>query len=208
MSPARKIGFALGWVVTAFFFALGVMLWLAGARMNREFWDAEKAVLASFPIDLSVPGTYEGPFTYTYNYAHTGWVYIEVAPGPAEPNILEGLRLAADVVDTRGGVEEGEVYSSEDMQWQRSRHPDSLKVSRVRPYAVVAERLRVRVLEPAPRLAGKTQRLFVRYELCGLERMPMVFTRVLSLMSFATGLGSGMLMLWLHLRSRARHGAI
>jgi hypothetical protein len=187
----------IGWLAVA---GLGYGIYKCGQFAKREFAafrQAAAAEIASFPVDFSKTGTYRGRIDHSYAHGHRAWVYLEVNPGPAKESMIEGLRMTTDIVDDGGQVVKGREWRAQDIQQQRFRDENVLEVAYVSGEELTSGDFRINVLEPAPALAGVSQRVYAKYLLCGYEEVAdAIVARMIVLGSSVMALVIAVVLVW------------
>lgn len=163
----------VGWLVVA---GLCFGVFRIKQKMQPEidrFHAACKAELASFPVDFSKAGVYEGPLVHSYDRGHRARLYLDVSPSAGEANMVDGLCLRMDVTDASGEVVKGEDWkvAAEDKGRKFGLWGSEFQLDGLSFEQITTGQLRITVLEPARNLNGVPQRIHVGYVLCGLEEM-------------------------------------
>lgn len=176
MAPRRLTPWRItGAVVTLLLVAVTAKLWLDGARWKRDFdrWIIETPL--DIPVDLSHSGEYTAAFHQTCEVAHAQQLRLTVDPPTFDPGdpALATLHAEFTVVDTSGKVilrSPVVIQPAEPVIYEAP--PGELLLLReiMGPNGVHQVTLTVKTGVAA--LAGIPQRLIIRNELCGLERLP------------------------------------
>lgn len=167
LSVRRMVGAAVAVVLC------GISVWfvLEACQWKERIDRAELAEPARLKVDLSQAGMVESPFEETCLIPHGSVIRLAVAPAVADPRkLLEGLRGAIEII---GG--DGETFvelALRNPDGERLTETGEVVLAYFHPTELGRHTLRLRVDEPAADLAGHDQTIVVRYELCGLERLP------------------------------------
>ena len=168
-------GRLFGAAVAAALIAVTVYLAVESRWMYRVVEEAAAARPVSVPIDLSRPGKTTAPLKQTYGSSCHEALFLELLDGDAEERSpdepLEGLRGTVTITDQAGR----EVVSVP--------MPGGMSgtVADFTPMPVGEYELTIEVIQGAPALSGREQRLVGEYVMCGIDRMPAQFTAWLAI---------------------------
>ncbi|MBC7815432.1 MAG: hypothetical protein IAG10_00870 [Planctomycetaceae bacterium] len=211
---------AIGRIVGLLVAAAGVVAacqWAHDAtRMNAEFhqWFDDRPVDAA--VDLSQPGEFHTAFRQTCSSSHGEVLQLQVNP----PLQLDGnpeellCDLSGECVITSSDgkvVEKAKFDATRFHTWAMS--PD-IVLTGFAPFAKGEYVVNVRIDSGADFLAGKEQRLFARYQLCGLEQFPAFIAGAFSFAAGIVALISGVCVLpgllaqGIHAETDEDHGSL
>lgn len=179
---------AIGRIVGAVFalLAAGFAIYMAIASHHsyQEFHAMQVAEPAHFAADLSKAGVYEGPFHQTSRLAHGESIMLKL---PGEPrgelpdySVLKGLQIKGSIV-TAYGEEMAAFKSTPDPTESWSLPGEDIRLAMIPTIPVGQYTLRLHVINPAPALADKQQIVSAIYDICGLEELPALLSKVLAI---------------------------
>lgn len=161
-------------LVTAFVgISLMIFFYYHSVRGYDEFegWLEDRPM--QLAVDLSKPGEYTAPFRQTCGSAHATTVLLEVRPQITpclEPrDALESLRAQIVIKRKDGSVVETTEIDTTRIYADGDDLP--LVLTSLPSFATGEYTATVLVESGSPELAEKQQSLFVRYQLCGMERL-------------------------------------
>ncbi|MCE5280037.1 MAG: hypothetical protein ABFD92_10810 [Planctomycetaceae bacterium] len=171
---ARKIatGRIVGLVLAGVGLGFAIYLGSQARQMSAEFHQWLDARPMETGFDLSKPGEITVPFRQTCSSSHGEVLCLKCdLPEAAKQNteqLLKGLSGSVVIKDSQGnGIKGGEITAD------RSRYHDGeIILAAFAPFSKGEYTATIRIDSGAPALAGKTQTIYAKYELCGLEKMP------------------------------------
>lgn len=179
------LGRMIGLLLTALTLGIAVVTGYAGYRYNRAVHAWETARPLETEIDLSQPGAVTVPFEQTCSVSHGEGLFLDCDlrgdTGQVPENVLEGL--AGSLVITNAAGEEiarrslmdgeDDVRPNEPIVYRYLASGEIMLVN-LPTFAAGTYSATITVDQPAPALAGHRQTVYARYQLCGLEQMPVV----------------------------------
>ena len=179
---------SIGWFIAAGFalalIAAAVVLAVASWRLSEVVRKAEAACPVAVAVDFSRPAKTTAPLVQTFSDAHGQALCLELsrADGRDAPwaELTAGLGGTVTIADRAGR----EIVSTP------IRLDQPPMIASFTPMRVGEYRLTVDVLQGAPALAGRQQRLVGSYQLCGVERLP---SMIAGLLAAALGLPAAVL---------------
>lgn len=177
----RRIVMILG----IFFAMISIYAAFEWRRLSTNYEQALTAQPVNMPVDFSKPSRFTSPFLQTYGAAHGESLLLRIDSTDKSINItpplLDGLQgdlviMQADREILRQPlVPVFEVPSTD----------SAVRIADFPPFDVGEYQLAINVTSGASKLVGVSQTVFVQYELCGLERLPV---SIAGFMSLASGL--------------------
>jgi len=164
----------------------GVSIWCArdALRMNAEVHQWIDARPMESAVDLSKPGETSVPFHQTCSTSHGEALFLECDLPDDMKGSLDGLfkDLSASVVIQAA---DGSAIETVKIDGQNVRlWDDKIMLAGFAPFRKGDYVAALRVDRGAPGLAGNRQVLYAKYQLCGLEEMPVALAG-----AFALGAG-------------------
>lgn len=182
------LALAVGFVVATIYFAV------QHRRARREYDAAVVATTLRMSCDLSKAGEYRGKLRQDYGAAHGLEFYLAITPPAVSEaqldQMMRGFVGKVVINDSAGrAVYEDNAKWEADSPTTRPAQPvgnaiGSFKLARLFGGERGEHEFVLKVISPAGGMAGRTQELTGRYEMCGLERLP---AAVLGLLAFACG---------------------
>ena len=163
---------------------IGVTIHLAVGswQMSRRVEEAAAARPVSVPVDLSRPGKTTAPLKQTYGSSCHEALFLELPDGGAadrsSDQLLDGLRGTVTITD-QAGREVVSVPMPGEM-------PGT--VADFTPMPVGDCQLTIEVLQGAPALSGREQRLVGKYLMCWIDHLPAQFAAWLAVAAGAASL--------------------
>lgn len=158
-------------------------------------------------IDLSQPGETTVPFSQTCAFAHGEALFLDVMLDDEERTdlepLFEGLSASLVIVDTDGNVTTDSDIDATTVQDRDG----AIMLTYIVPIAFGEYVATVRIDSGAPRLAGRDQKIYAAYLLCGMERLPAVYAGRLAVLFGIIGVGCAVLITPGLLRYGLRRGA-
>jgi hypothetical protein len=190
MKPKFTIVRKILTIISLGFLVIGGYFLYEYFHLENKFQNAVKAEPLSAQIDLSKPGKYLFPFKQTYSFAHAERLFLEfnwnlkTGKIPTNNILLNGLKGNYVIQDEIGM----KILSDEiKPDYLPGLTPNSVQLARFYPFKEGQYTFTLNILEGPPKLVNIKQRLFARYELCGLERFPAVIAGGLSILAFLIG---------------------
>lgn len=163
------------------------------SRYKRHVYQAKKDEPIRLKVNLSEPGTYEGTFLHTHNSPHGQIFYIETNDVEVSyqnaTDMLKGLQGRILITDDSNSVVFTKDFAASDFSfrdWQNPNTP-SLHLLNSTRIAKGDYNLQLLIEQGAPALADKNHFFVCRYLLCGLELMPVMILRIISIICFVVG---------------------
>lgn len=146
---------------------------------KRRF-DQFEAWLVAEPVrtqvDLSRTGLSESAFVQSCETSHGESIMLQVSSAGEDPSkLLNGLKGNIEIRRPDGTAVVERQFDGQSVGssvWPNN----ELLIAYFHPFETGTYVMRLNVVEPAPRLAGRSQVVVGRYELCGLEQMPAYVT--------------------------------
>ncbi|MEX0777993.1 MAG: hypothetical protein WD042_20000 [Phycisphaeraceae bacterium] len=165
--------------------AVGVHFAFEAVRLSRQFDDWLVAEPARFSVDLSRAGSVEVPFVQTCDIAHGEAILLQLVEPAGEATVLLArLRGSIEVIAADGNVVVSDGFPGP-RGWDLPAPGTDIELAYFSPFKRGRYTLRMRVIDPVPALAGRTQTVLAKYRLCGLEKLPAAIATV-----FAIGAGA------------------
>jgi len=142
-------------------------------RQRVESW--KQAIPAEFKIDLSIAGDHSGPLHQITQRPCKEIIGVRIeSDKPVTRDLLEGLRGTITIVsDKQEEVVTYPLHFHHFNEWL-TLPEKTLELFYSWPWSPGHYTLRIHVDKPAPALKNIPQTVIVRYELCGIEGMPVV----------------------------------
>jgi len=162
-------------------------------KYKRQVYQAKKDEPIRLKANLSEPGTYEGTFLHTYNFAHGLTFYIETNDVEASyqnaTDMLKGLEGRILITDDSNSVVFTEDFAASDFSFRNWQNPNtpSLYFFNSIDFAAGDYNLKLLIEQGAPVLADKNHCFVCRYSLCGMELMPVMISGIISIICFVVG---------------------
>jgi hypothetical protein len=193
MAQRISIRRIVGAVTGAGLIAGAVFFTLEHRRLDREFFAWTDARPLHVAADLSRPGTVTAPFNQTCQVSHGEAFYLTVE-GPTDRSdveLLHGLEGTITIKDADGHeVQSLKMTSNID---SRAAADESIMLAYFHPFANGDYTATIVVKNGATALRGKTQTVYAKYLLCGLERFPATVSGFLALVCGIPGLIIGVI---------------
>jgi len=156
--------------------SIGSCYFILQAIRYQEKVDAwKKATPAEFKIDLSIAGDHSGPLHQITQSPCKEIIGVRIeSPQPVTRDLLEGLAGTISIVsELQEEVVTYPLHYHHFNEWLRL--PDhTLELFYGWSWSPGNYKLRIHVDKPAPALKNVPQTVIVLYELCGIERMPVL----------------------------------
>ncbi len=172
MVPAIAKRRIIGAIISLLAGSLAVYWGIESSRLSRSVEECRVAMPTQFAADLSRPGVLESPFAQSCQMSHGEAILLKTTDGSElSSSMLAGLKGKATVL-AADGTSVMTADFPETIARDSSRVDQGLQLAFFHPFQIGVYTLRVEIIEPAPGLAGRSQEIFARYELCGLEGLP------------------------------------
>jgi hypothetical protein len=155
-----------------------VYCWFEHRRMDQEFLGWIDARPLDVTADLSQPGKITAPFHQTCQISHGEEIYLTVTPTADHyiaSTLLDGLDGTITINDANGReIELLKLTSEIDSEVDAGK---PIKLAYFHPFSKGEYTATIDITNGASGLTGREQTIYVKYFLCGCERMPAVVYR-------------------------------
>lgn len=202
------------------FIYFGVRNYQHSSQWKQMCDTAAAAELLSMPVDFSQPASIDVPFTQTHDMTCQNLIRIDTAPPyptfDAAYAAFDGIMGEFEITHQEGKS----VYKANfdtGCITADAAHPEAptntpaanehFPAFRFRPPRIGEYRLKLTVTNGAPALAGIPQTLTMRYQLCGIEYMPVAVQNLMAAGWFLIAFVLGVIAIWRFSRPRAAPAA-
>lgn len=169
-------------IITAW---IGIYFGIGAAQWRRDMIDAETAQPFSNEVDLSKPSQYAFPLHQTYVRSHSESFYLKtdffIESDEKAVEIFKDLKAKISILNDKTG--EKEIDEWDFPSYLRLDESDGLQMLSIHPFPKGDYTVKLTVLAGVPALEGKTQTLYCRYNLCGLEIQAIVVFIIIATVS-------------------------
>lgn len=204
---AVVIGLILTCIISTVLAVDGFRSWLRYRHIDSA---AALAEPLRMPVDLSKTGTYRGSFEQLFRHTCQQQFRLDFDGAPTAlddwTSRLEGLKATFTLVTTNGSKMFSETLDEDTVIPVLKTATGIVWASGIRraPASKAVYQVVLDVESPAPRLAGSSQFLISRYELCGLETMRTGILGIVSTVFAAAAVVSAFVAFQVFKRSRLR----
>jgi len=155
-------------------------------RLRQEFDRHIQARPLDLKVDLSQPGKFNGEFHQTWRACHSQTINLHVPANVIAKippsDLLAPLDFKWQITDSDGRVIVDNEFSGR-LDWTDRFDGEAITLAYFRPFDLGTYTFGFTVITGAPQLAGIPQRLVSEYQACGLELLPVFFTRALGIIA-------------------------
>jgi hypothetical protein len=187
MRAKFAIGRTIGLLIALFGLGNSIHCARLAMQANAKFqrWLSDRPM--ELPIDLSKPGETTSSFHQTCGISHGENIFLKVDPplkSEEKPEeLLKGLSAVIIVSDKHN--REVAAVKMDSKSVYDGRFQEGILLAGFCPFAEGDYGATIRVVSGAERLAGRGQKMYAKYLVCGMELFP---AYILGLFSFGSGL--------------------
>lgn len=168
-------------------------------NLHKTLTVMKKPVL-EMAVDFSVPGEFSGKLGQVNNYFHGLNIELEIKTPETDGNAIEGFMdgVAGDItvlVDSKEIVESYSFSADDFMFNQYTSATDGFAnirlINGIKEFSSEDSQLDIVIEKGASKLKGVSQRLIVKYDLCGMESLALIFSCVVGGLSLLISLAVG-----------------
>jgi hypothetical protein len=181
MNAPHKIAIAriVALVVTLALMPLAISMTMTAIRISGRFAQWQKDRPVDVAVDLSKTGTTTAPFHQTCQSAHGESIFLNVEGLDLKtPGALNGLAGKVSIVCDAETVVASDLADAVSVD---AGPQNRAQLAWYFPFSNGDYTLVLQVDKPAPQLAGHPQRLSAQYFLCGMEKVPELLEKFMSI---------------------------